>query len=415
MIEVVAPQRTSNTVDIPQWVANPAAPLSVNDPTIRAFLAALSQRLLTAANCRGHSEIIALGFWLRPANLIPLIAKATSASTPSHKLPLGLVVHYAPQNVDTLFVYSWVCALLMGNTNIIRLSSSQSQTQRIIMDHIEELLNDPVHLQIAQRNLFVQFSRDAAIGRTISKAADARVIWGGDDSVTAIRNLPCKPRCRDICFADRHSAAIVNGHSLTSDQIPDLAKKLWRDMEPFNQQACSSPRIIYWLGKNDYVGQLVNTIDLLAMENTDDATNPSDNNRLEQLVHQQYVAGYLSNFSTHDAKITQLNSINTIELPQTTKPIWLNKLLEEHPGCRSLFLIQIEDTSSLTHLLDAKTQTLTHFGFDEPALLEIASNQHLPGVDRIVPVGNALTFDPTWDGFELLTHLSRTRVIGVNG
>ena len=52
-------------------------------------------------------------------------------------------------------------------------------------------------------------------------------------------------------------------------------------------------------------------------------------------------------------------------------------------------------------------QTVTHFGLSRDELLKMAARLGMRGVDRIVPVGQALAFDVIWDGHDLLEDLVR--------
>lgn len=47
-------------------------------------------------------------------------------------------------------------------------------------------------------------------------------------------------------------------------------------------------------------------------------------------------------------------------------------------------------------------QTITHFGFSPAELRALAQRAGARGVDRLVPVGEALAFDATWDGYDLI-------------
>jgi hypothetical protein len=40
-------------------------------------------------------------------------------------------------------------------------------------------------------------------------------------------------------------------------------------------------------------------------------------------------------------------------------------------------------------------------------LLKLIENPSIQGIDRVVRVGQALDFSPTWDGYDLLSELSR--------
>ena len=97
---------------LPAVTANNDAPFSGK---ISEFTSALSDTLLRSGDTKRYPELVALGFWLRKSN----INKMQQQVAGSWRKPLGLVVHYTPANVDTMFVYSWVCSLLMGNRNIV--------------------------------------------------------------------------------------------------------------------------------------------------------------------------------------------------------------------------------------------------------------------------------------------------------
>ena len=80
--------------------------------------------------------------------------------------------------------------------------------------------------------------------------ADARMIWGGDKTIESIRSLKTKPRCVDITFADRYSICIINAEkilSLDEEKLSRLAESFYNDTFLMDQNACSSPQMIYWL------------------------------------------------------------------------------------------------------------------------------------------------------------------------
>ena len=54
-----------------------------------------------------------------------------------------------------------------------------------------------------------------------------------------------------------------------------------------------------------------------------------------------------------------------------------------------------------------KCQTVSYFGFNKEQLKLFLLNSNLSGIDRMVPIGNALDINIVWDGFEVTKHLSR--------
>jgi hypothetical protein len=57
--------------------------------------------------------------------------------------------------------------------------------------------------------------------------------------------------------------------------------------------------------------------------------------------------------------------------------------------------------------VDRGDQTLSHFGFDPGEPSALAAELNGRGVDRIVPVGQALAFGRFWDGVDLLEEMVR--------
>ncbi len=63
--------------------------------------------------------------------------------------------------------------------------------------------------------------------------------------------------------------------------------------------------------------------------------------------------------------------------------------------------------------IDEGDQTVTHWGIDAESLRGFAGLAGGRGLDRIVPIGEALAFDVVWDGFHLVDDmLRRVRVRG---
>jgi hypothetical protein len=63
--------------------------------------------------------------------------------------------------------------------------------------------------------------------------------------------------------------------------------------------------------------------------------------------------------------------------------------------------------SEILAFVDEGDQTLTHWGLDGPALRDLAAGVGARGLDRLVPVGQALAFDVVWDGFHLIDDMLR--------
>jgi hypothetical protein len=67
--------------------------------------------------------------------------------------------------------------------------------------------------------------------------------------------------------------------------------------------------------------------------------------------------------------------------------------------------------ADLIPLILRRDQTLTWFGFDQSELRAFAIALNGRGVDRLVPIGQALNFEHRWDGYDLFLELTRRIVI----
>ncbi len=402
-LTVLAPQHLSAEDMAKVHTLCPSQPAS--DLTLR-FLQSLSQTLLNDAKCKAFPELIALGFWLRSSNIKQMIGSNASLQPDLRgdltqvTKALGTVLHFTPSNVDSMFVYSWVCSLLMGNNNIVRVASSDSEAKTLLLSTFNQLLELPQYRRIAERNLFVSYPRGSAVTEHLSKQANARVIWGGDESVNAIRSVPCHPRCRDISFADRYSACLINGDALRNDeQVDELATKLWRDTEAHYQQACSSPRLVFWLGSPQQQQALFERINLFAKASFNTKSQLNNHLVLSQLL---LSSGQSYPPIVKDCILAQ--SINQLE----------PRFLDWHQGAGAYLVLGLVTNESIeqsveklaTHITD-KLQTLSYWQIDKGQLLKLVGNPSIQGIDRIIPVGQALDFSPNWDGYDVMSQLSR--------
>ncbi len=399
MLTVLAPKVIQSATsqdfidNLPLWKQSPH---HFNDSQVLAFLQQLSRALMQDAECKKHSELVALAFWLRAKN----IREITESYQCKLYKALGVVAHFTPANVDTMFVYSWVCSFLAGNNNIVRVSSRGGEVQLRLLRVLNTVFEQPIFTSLAQTNVFVSYehqsSQGAELSASICSRVDARVLWGGDNSVNAIRAIPCKPRCRDISFADRHSISLISAEAVLAEPSKvDAIKALLTSLKPYEQQACSSPRVMFWLGDSKSLHEFLSSATSLFDE---DAPMTRRN---EQLVSAQSIQIQYQN-----TRVNYYGELCAVEVQQLDE-----KMLEHHTGNLVLLCQCISSLDDIQAFVSNKVQTLGYWGIEKDDLIKFIDQVSITGIDRVVPLANALTFAPEWDGYELLSQLSRRVVI----
>lgn len=368
------------------------------------FVDALSNKLLRNASFKSYPEMVALGYWLRRANIIRITKSAvnhTSNASEQVLMPRGLVFHVAPSNVDTIFIYSLVISLLLGNKNLVRLSSKSSTQQKLILDLLNDVIASVSNNTIARNLLVITYDHDDDISRFITSHCDARMLWGGDGTVGYFSGIPLKPTAVDIKFANKYSMSVIDAASLLNadnDEINKLAALFVNDTYLFGQQACSSPRAVCLLGQPDITKE-ASKIFWQAIQS-----------KVNTFAHDLSAADYVEKliYSAVHSIQNQSTVTPTDSMQLTLIKTNLSGLIDSVNHCgRGTFLeSSIESLTELNSYLDRRVQTLTYYGVDKSLLFSWLSNG-VSGIDRVVPIGQGLDFDYIWDGVNLFTSLSR--------
>jgi Acyl-CoA reductase (LuxC) len=375
-------------------------------PAQQAFAAALSRALVGDAATRAHPELVALGYWLRPAHQQRLGLAAGMDSPGARALPRGLVFHVAPANVDSLFAYSWMLSMLCGNRNVVRLSSQEGPQSRALLGLLGRLFAAPEWQAIASRTLLLRYGHELAISERLSAACDLRVIWGGDHTVQTLRRLPLPPHATEMCFPNKLSLAVLQADSVAAADdavMRRLATALHNDAYWFDQMACASPRLVVWVGSDAHTRAVAASRlwTALARELEQRQAGIEASAALDKRIAADRLA--LAEPGVHivndDPRITR------VELPT---PAWHDEL---HCGAGLFHECQVPELAGLLPLLSRRVQTLVHHGFSADEW-HVFLQRHLPpGIDRIVPLGEALNFDRLWDGLDLRAGFLRQVVV----
>lgn len=374
---------------------------------LKSFVKSFSRQLAQDVRARAYPEIIALAHWLRPIE-IQKIEKTFLNGLPAGTVGLGrgLALHFAPGNVDTIFLYSAILSVLAGNVTVVRVSSKKSPQITLLTEILNDLLSKPRFMLAACRIRVVSYPREAAITAALSDICDLRIIWGGDQSIRDIRAFSLQPRARDVTFPDRWSLCVINSEALcvAKGDLSNIAKAFVNDSYWFGQMACSSPRIVLWHGDPNAARTASN---LFWNEVSKQAERFLPSFQQVQFVD-KFVAQCVAVVEDQATQIrrTQSNIVSVSGLQSLTVPS--EELI--HIGGGLFWEGILPDLNLLVPLLDRRSQTISSFGIDSAMWTEWIKF-HNPLIDRIVPIGQALQFDTVWDGVDLFREF--TRIVAV--
>lgn len=365
---------------------------------VLSFCGRLSRAILTDPRSKLHPDLATFGFFCRSAN-VRRIAERYRADP--LRLGRGLVLHVAPGNIPINYAFSWIFSVLAGNANIVRLPSRWFPQVDLANEFIRQSLAAPEFRRLEASTLFFRSPREHAIIDQLMAKADGLMIWGGDKTVEHFRTKKRKPRCVELSFSDRYSACLISADSILELNTPglsDLAHKFFNDTFLVDQNACSSPRLVYWLGGEAAVGmaqeKFWSAVEILVRERYAlNGVSVVDKVIDTTKALERYPAGTLISHGNY------IYRLNLAELDCRTSEI---------PGRFGLF-VESSGPNLLPFMsaLNERYQTITTFGVDAATLVGAVQAGRVRGVDRVVPIGAALDISELWDGYDIIRSLSR--------
>lgn len=369
---------------------------AIADQSVISFLHGLSRAILGFVGVREYSDLVTFAYFVRKANL-NIIGRELSGG--GYRRGLGYVVHIAPANIPLNFAYSLVFGLLAGNANWVRLPSSTFPQVEVLSELIKTELDKPANLGIRDRvHLFRSEKGSDELKELIAKA-DGLVVWGGDATVSELRSYKKKTTARELYFPSRVSSALIAADRYLKLPARDrdvVALKFYNDTYLVDQNACSSPSVVAWVGSEV------------------DCEQASEHfwSSVAKVVRAKY-----ESWSTAGVdKLLDLFGIVTdtnraVPIRQQGNFLWVTS--DQELAKRSLrFGIFSESfhrsVGEALGRVRPNEQTITHFGIDPIQIYEETERLGLRSVERICPFGEALDMGVIWDGKDIIALLSRT-------
>ena len=369
------------------------------------FLSELSRELLTISGIRNHMDVMSYAYWIRKASLEQ--ARKEFVRDGITRIGRGVAFHIAPSNVPVNFAVSMTSALLAGNICIVRVSNKEFKEVEIICAAINRIFEKPEFAEMRRYICIVRYEHSDEITAYLSSICDVRIIWGGNRTIQQIRKCPIPPRAIEMCFADRHSVAVLDTAEYLKfakdpnkgdEFVKDIAKKFYTDTYYTDQNACSSPRIVVWLNNSADIEK--------AQQLFWDALEKEVAARYEfqpiQAIDKLSMVTELAMKQDGVSLTQRSNKLFIIDVDKLTADVMDYKMSGGY-----FFQYKAASLNEITPILGKKCQTIAVFGIDKRSVVDFTLEKGVRGVDRVVDIGDTMGLDFIWDGFRMIEAMSR--------
>jgi hypothetical protein len=355
------------------------------------------------------SGIPFLRMWLRRGTLEPIIARELGSDNLNggwteygraklKAFPLGVVGHWPAGNVEIQPILSMTCSLLGGNAALVRIPSGLVDLTGVLMERLVQ--SDPGG-RLSRRIFMASFEHGRQdLQEAMAQAVDGAMIWGGAEAVLQIRALPFPHWARVVVFGPRISVAAMDAGAWGNpDEQKSWCARLARDVWQFDQQACSSPQVLFLeKGANQSTAQFLSNLQrAFEIENQAHPRRTIPAGLTSTIC--QARASWLLNGSGHQA-IFPVG-------PDWTLLLGSGSDLPQPVHGKTLTVLEVDDLLNAISKWDGNVQTLglgIADGEKEKKVVLLAGRK---GVDRIVKLGRMHVFVPPWDGVDLIRPMVR--------
>ncbi len=360
---------------------------------VLSFLDALSRKLMSSSEARAYADVMTWAFWVRRASLDKVARRLSQDGR--IRLGRGLALHIAPSNVPVNFAVSMTSSLLAGNITAVRVPAREFEQVRIICEAMNSLLGggfEAMRPYVA----VMRYGHDDEVNAYLSSVCDLRVVWGGDATVAAFRAIPIPPRAIEMDFPDRHSLCVIESSEYLKMDPAKVARLFYTDTYYSDQNACSSPRAVIWLGgsrgeaRERFYGALA---ELVAERYAMQPIQAVDKlNAFCELA----AAGFRPQRAGSDNRLFRVEGCRADA-----------RLMDFKQGGGYFFDIDASSLEDALPLMGKRCQTVSCIGVDPAKVARMAAAHGVRGVDRVVAAGHTMDLSFTWDGFGMIEAMSR--------
>lgn len=358
------------------------------------FLAALSSKLLKESSNKSLVDVYSYAYWIRKSSLLKTKEKYYGYQD---RMGRGMAFHIAPSNVPVNFAVSMTSSLLAGNITCIKISNKNYEQVDVICRSINELL-DTDYKYMKNYICIFRYENDIKITQWLSSKCDIRIIWGGNKTINIIRQVQLPPRSIELVFADRYSIAVINSEEYVRKNIDyvKVAKDFYTDTYYSDQNACSSPRMVIWIGKEKEKAKEI------FWDNLDKLVEEEYNMKPIQAIDKY---NSFCELAMTGEKIELISNNNTIMRVKINR---LSYEIMKYKNCGGYFFeYDANELEEILPILKKDCQTISYFGIDKEEIKKMVFEYGVRGVDRIVPLGQTMGLEFVWDGYMMIEAMSR--------
>jgi len=314
----------------------------------------------------------------------------------------GIVCHWIAGNIKTLALYSMLQSTLGKNSNLIRIPKDNINEVMNIISLFKDIkveFNDKFYdsMDIIKNISLVCFESDnMRLNEEMSSIADARVIWGGEESVCSINSLLKKTTCKDVVFGPKYSFAVLDKGIVNSGECGNYINAFAQDVVQFDQNACSSPHILFVEASFEKAKELAAAL-AKAFQKL--------NKRYPNIVGEVKASKIINERGRYGLSLDK-EIMSSRDLSYT---ILIDSELDlKEPICgRCVYIKSIQDIFKIENLITRRVQTIGIGSLDKVKTVKFADMASKRGVDRIIKLGSMNIYDFPWDGTFLLNELVR--------
>lgn len=362
------------------------------------FLNDLSKVLRKDSRTKEFQDVLSYAFWIRKSSIEK---EKEHHLNWEQRMGRGVAYHIAPSNVPVNFAVSMTSALLAGNACIIRVSNKEFTQVDVICDAINQLL-ETEYTDMKPYFAIIRYDHDAEVTQGLSDLCDVRIIWGGNETIRLIRQAALPPRAVEMAFADRYSIAVIDADKYLKMDANQVANDFYTDTYYSDQNACSSPRLVVWLGVQveEAKERFWKTLHEMAIERY--TLHP---------IQSMNKCDAFCQFTAKKREISPSMEINKIITDNYLVRVQVNELhhelMEYKEAGGYFFEYTASELKELIPMLQKSCQTVAILGLDKSDIQNIVKEIGVRGVDRIVELGKTMELSFRWDGYDMIENMSR--------